>query len=958
MRVLRRLRAGAPWQHLGVRVAAVVLLGVLPVLGVLVLGNLTARQDARQAAAADAVRVRELVAGQEEQLLAGVRLTLAALAVGDVATSSGCADVLRAVAQQHRHVVGLAVTDPSGAVTCSSEPTASSATFAGRPLLEEVVRTGEPSRGEYAGSPLHDGPVLLVGYPVGDRRDVEAVLVAAVDPDWVVHAGLEAGLPQTARLTLVDPGGVVLARHPDPDRLAGGSIAGSPALQEALRLGTGVVRASGADGVDRIWAFEPVGDPVRPAFLQVGYDVAAVEAPAVAHLRRDLALAGVVTALALAGAYVLTSLLLRRPVNRLLAATRRLTAGDLTARYGRGRTTAGGEIGELGASFDEMAQTLQDRQADLVAAEARFRAAFDHAPTGMVLAGLLGEGSGDDGGEDGGGRIISSNAALADLVGVDPEDLAGRSVLDLYHPDDHAAVRVEHQALARGEVDTVEAERRLLRENGSVLWVRRVASAVPDAHGRRRLVIAQLENVTERREALAELSHRATHDGLTGLPNRTLAFDRIEHARARSQRTGSRFALLFCDLDRFKAVNDSYGHAAGDALLQVTADRLLTVVRGADTAARLAGDEFLVCAEDLPAEPVAAEQHALELAHRLSGVLGRPVELDGHVLHPGVSIGVVVPDVTDLQVSELVSDADSAMYAAKRFGSGVQLFTPHLRRRGQEWLDLEAELHEVLDPAAAGGSGHLTVHYQPIVDLRDGRVSAAEALVRWQHPERGLLLPASFLPVAEQTGLVAALGERVLEQVAADQSSWAEASVPLRVTVNVSARQLAGPSLAVAVERCLRGNPLGAGGIWLEVTETTLVQPTDATSAELGALRALGVTLGVDDFGTGYASLSALRRLPVGFVKIDRSFVSGIADDAADAAVVRGVLAMAAGMGLTVVAEGVETQAQVVRLQELGCTYVQGYLTGRPMPAGELLVLMTEQTEVPTASAGRGTQLT
>ena len=928
MRVLRHLRDGGIWRHLGFRVAAVVLLGVLPVLGVLVLGNVSSREDAREVAREDAVRVRGLVAGQEERLLDGVRQTLAALSTNPAIRSGDCSATLASVTDEHPHVLGMLVTDVTGEVTCASRPLPPGTSLAGRPFLDDVVSSGTFSEGEYVRSPVLDRPALRTGYPVVEGGEVTAVVVAVVEPAWVVAAGIEAGMPETARLALVARDGTVLARHPDPEGLVGTDISDSPALQAALRAGTGVVQTDGADGVERIWAFAPLGDPRWPAYLQVGYDVGAVEAPAARQLRDDLVLAAIVTVAALAAAYGLSVLLLRRPIDRLLTATRRLSAGDLTARSGAGgrRPRGGGEIAELGASFDAMAQVLQGREADLRAAEARFRAAFDHAPTGMLLATVL---EGSDG-----GRVVGLNTAMAGLVGGQPESIEGRSVLDLYHPDDHAAILAEHVALASGAVEKVDSERRLVRLDGAHLWVRRVASIIPDAQGRPAYVIAQLENVTERREAIAELSYRATHDALTGLPNRALAFDRIEHAQALCERTGTRLALLFCDLDRFKAVNDSYGHAAGDALLRVTASRLLSVVRETDTAARFAGDEFVVCAEGLPADPAAAELRAVELAHRVQAAISRPVRVEGHVLHPGVSIGVVVPEHPGVQVSDLVSDADAAMYAAKRFGTRVQVFTPPLREHARERLELEADLHEVLH--GGGGAGNMTVHYQPIVDLRDGRVTAAEALVRWQHPVRGLLAPGAFLEVAEETGLITLLGERVLEQVAADQACWAGHDAPLRVTVNVSARQLAGADLAGAVERCLRDNPMGAGGISLEITETTLVRPTDATRAELDALRTLGVTLGVDDFGTGYASLSALRQLPVGFVKIDRSFVAGITENRADAAVVQGVLAMAAGMDLTVIAEGVETPEQYERLRELGCTLVQGYWTGRPMSADDL----------------------
>lgn len=431
----------------------------------------------------------------------------------------------------------------------------------------------------------------------------------------------------------------------------------------------------------------------------------------------------------------------------------------------------------------------------------------------------------------------------------------------------------------------------------------------------------------------AEMQHQALHDPLTGLPNRVLLRERLTHELARARRDGRRFAVAMLGLDGFKLVNDTRGHAAGDeALRQVTA-RLRGAVRGVDLVARLGGDEFVVVAPDL--DPT-DEGDALAL--RLAETFEAPLVLDGAEVFQRASVGVAVADGScSGDPDALLADADVAMYTAKRVpGAPYLRFEESMRHRAFEWVRVEHDLREALR------EGHLEVFYQPIVCADDGRLSGLEALVRWRHPERGLVSPAQFVPVAEECGLIVDLGRFVLREATAQLAAWRRAGLvgaDVGMTVNVSARQLEGVGLAADVEDALAASGLDAVPhlLGLELTESLVMRSEGSASRRLAELGDLGVRLLLDDFGTGASSLARLRRLPFDTLKIDRAFVMGLGeDDGEDEAIAAAIVALAGALDLDVVAEGVETDAQLARLRHLGARKVQGYLFSPPLPAAAL----------------------
>ncbi|SFV16510.1 PAS domain S-box-containing protein/diguanylate cyclase (GGDEF) domain-containing protein [Methylobacterium sp. 174MFSha1.1] len=557
-----------------------------------------------------------------------------------------------------------------------------------------------------------------------------------------------------------------------------------------------------------------------------------------------------------------------------------------------------------GFHFDISA--LKREQAALRAegAEARrsaslFRGIIEHAPAGMLVVGAD-------------GRLAEANRAFRSALGDGP-DPVGRPLAALVLPEDAGvldAVLAEVQAQGAEDRGPAIGEMRFPRRDGSPMWAR--VSAVrlhlpPDPVA----TLLQVEDITARREAERRIAHMARHDALTDLPNRTLFRERLDALL----RDGAG-AVLWLDLDRFKVVNDTLGHAAGDALLCEVARRLRAVLAPGDTIARLGGDEFAVLLAD--GDPLAASRAAATLIEAMQV----PVAIAGRPMHVGVSIGVVLAPRHGGDADTLMARADRALYSAKAAGrSTFRLYDPGMDAALAEQHDLELDLRLGLE------RGEFELHYQPIVTADERRVVCREALVRWRHPTRGLVPPAAFIPLAETTGLIDRLGTWILRRACRDAAAWRDGT---RVAVNVSAAQVRHGSLIAAVQSSLRDSGLGADRLEIEITESLLIDGGEAVDL-LPALRRLGARIALDDFGTGYSSLSYLRRFPFDTIKIDRSFIADIADPDT-AAIVRAVVGIAAQLGATVTAEGIETEAQLAAVRQAGCTEAQGFLFGRPAP--------------------------
>jgi diguanylate cyclase (GGDEF)-like protein/PAS domain S-box-containing protein len=547
--------------------------------------------------------------------------------------------------------------------------------------------------------------------------------------------------------------------------------------------------------------------------------------------------------------------------------------------------------------------------------ERRFSALTERSPVPTLLS-------------EQGMRLAHVNDAFCSLVGRRAEQLLGTGWIDSIHEDDLDGV-IEQVARAL-DGEEVETQARLVRDDGSLrTTVIRFAHLFTPGMGAG--FVGTIEDITDRLAFEAKLAHQANHDPLTGLPNRTLL---AQYVADRFVSGTSGMACLFLDLDNFKVVNDSLGHTAGDELLVEVADRLRATVRPGDLVARFGGDEFVVVCQNVD------EDAAVALAGRVSAALATPMRLGGVDIRPYASVGVTVQTGEHGTAEELIRDCDIAMYQAKAGGKGrVTVLDQQARAEAREKLRLVAELRDAIDRR------DITLYYQPIFSTRDGAPVAVESLARWSHPERGAISPATFVPLAEESGLITGLGLLVLEETCRQIAEWDHLlgrSAPARANVNVSALQL-DDNLAAQVAAALERHDLAPGRISVEITESALMKDPDSARAVLQQLRDLGVELAIDDFGTGYSSLAYLRHLPVDCLKVDRSFVAELADGHAEIA--SAVIALARNLNLCTVAEGVETDEQAEELARLGATYLQGFSLAQPMTGGHTAAWFAAHSE-------------
>lgn len=523
------------------------------------------------------------------------------------------------------------------------------------------------------------------------------------------------------------------------------------------------------------------------------------------------------------------------------------------------------------------------------------------------------------------GIILSVNPAFTDITGYLPEEAIGRSprILKSDHHDD-AFYAGMWRALKENGIWQGELWNR--RKNGEAFLEWQSITAIPDEQGKPMRYVAIFNDVTELRQKDERIKHQAYHDALTGLPNRQLLQDRLDHAIDVAQRDRMRLALMFLDLDRFKTINDSLGHDVGDLLLQAVAERLKSCVRKSDTLARLGGDEFVLVLTD-----VAHTSEVAHVAEKIIGELVAPLTLSGHQVHVTTSVGIALFPDDGADATTLMKNADTAMYQAKSAGrNAFRFFDASMNSKAIERLDLEANLRRAIE------KNEFELFFQPKIDLRSRETVGAEALIRWRHPERGLVPPADFIPLAEETGLIAPIGDWAIREACRLAAHWtARGMLKGRIAVNLSARQLQQLSLMDVIEKALRDTNADSRLIEVELTESTVMSNPGEAIATLSDLRDKGFSIAVDDFGTGYSSLSYLKRLPISCLKIDRSFVKDLPGDADDAAIALTIVDLAHSLGLETVAEGIETEEQADYLAHLGCEMAQGFFFAKPMPAQE-----------------------
>ncbi|HEX8707978.1 MAG TPA: EAL domain-containing protein [Pyrinomonadaceae bacterium] len=573
------------------------------------------------------------------------------------------------------------------------------------------------------------------------------------------------------------------------------------------------------------------------------------------------------------------------------------------------------------------AEQAERHIAALRESEERFRSAFDHA-AGMALVASN-------------GNWVKVNRSLCEMVGYSERELLATNFQAITHQDDLSTMLAQVGGLLEGKIQTFQMEQRYVNKLGSLLWVLLSVTVIRDSQNNSSHLVFQIQDITDRKRAEERLLHDALHDILTGLPNRALFMDHLKLSVERAKRRDDRkFAVLFLDLDRFKIINDSLGHMVGDQLLVGIARRLENCLRPGDTVARLGGDEFTVLLED-----ISDVGESIEVADRLQKALARPFNLNGHEVFTTVSTGIALSTTGYERPEEVLRDADTAMYRAKMLGKARhEVFDKTMHARAMNLLQMETDLRRAIERE------EFVLHYQPIVALDSGLISGFEALIRWQHPERGFVSPGDFIPIAEETGLIVPMGQWVLEQACRQIHYWQEnypQYPPLQISVNLSGKQFINCNLIQQIKSVLEETHVAPQSLKLEITESMVMEDFDAAIEMLQQMRNLGIELSIDDFGTGYSSLSYLHRFPISTLKIDRSFVSRMTEHGENAEIVRTIVMLARSLKMDVVAEGVETQEQLSQLAILECEYGQGYYFAKPLSAENATRLLAEHHTYP-----------
>ncbi|MGZ5162927.1 MAG: bifunctional diguanylate cyclase/phosphodiesterase [Burkholderiales bacterium] len=745
----------------------------------------------------------------------------------------------------------------------------------------------------------HDSRRLFIGKPLLSRTygrwsipmsrrinkpdgSFGGVVSALVDPAYFMQFYQKTALGKDGVVDLVGLDGTSRARYAGPVSSFGNDMSRSTLLKEHTKSAVGsFLSVAGIEGVPRHMSFRTLPD--YPLVVMVGASQREVLADY--HRKRK-------------HAYALT----------LLVSVVIVSFGALLiAAFGR-----------------------QKRAIDaLASSETQLRATFNQAAIGIAH-------TAPD------GRFLKVNQKLCDMFGYTREELVSLKIADITHPEDRGTGKPLQSRLIAGEIETFSVERRGVRKDGSVIWTNRTVSLVRDAKGAPLYFIRVIDDITQRNQLQQDLQHLAHRDSLTQLPNRRLFYDRLEHALEQAKRRDWITGVMYVDVDRFKLVNDTLGHSAGDQLLQQAAARLVECVRAEDSVGRLGGDEFAVILSEL-----AHPEDARLPAGRIIDAFGAPFRIGGNEVFITASIGISTCPPDNRDADALISHADAAMYEAKKAGkNNYRFYTVATNERQASELLIEKDLRTALM------QNEFVLHYQPKANLKTGEITGVEALMRWQRADGRLVPPMQFIPLLEESGLIGAVGEWALGAACAQIRWWQEhglTAVP--VAVNLSAKQFQRQDIAEIIKRALTEHKVAPALLELEITETAAMHNAETTTNTLRKLKALGVRIAIDDFGTGYSSLGYLKRFPIDALKIDRSFITELPDDQEDASIAQAIITLSHALRLKVIAEGVENRAQLDFLAMHGCDEMQGYYFSRPLPADQCTQFLREARTLSLRSA-------
>ena len=866
-----------------------------------------------------------LAAAQHRELIARTKTFLDVLARVPVVRQTlvdQCHMLLRDLARNAPWQRRLWVVRPDGTAACGSHSPRVDLNVADREYFRKAVATQSFVVSDYIRSKVQDEAIIVAAMPVVDEDgSVEAVALATLNVGLSEYPLL--GVDQSSdSMIMVDRNNVVVSwrtmTEADAPVAAAGTALPEGPLATLLSSHAKHGEAPGPDGIERIWGVASISEPAGR--IAIGVSKAEVVAHARSSAAKSIGIAAAVGALAALAVWFGAELLLVRNIRALADAARQIGRGNLGVRPQL--PASAGELQLVARALSEMASGLEEREGELRASRvaldektAILEATLEHMDQGLVMV-------------DSNATVRVCNARAMDLLGLPPALMLSRpSIREVLKyqlgmgefdafPEHLRKRAVEEEFTARQHLYERE------RPNGTILEVRTTPLPTGGA-------VRTYTDLTERKLAERRILHTARHDVLTDLPNRLLFRERLEEALADSQRSGEQFAVLWLDLDRFKAVNDALGHGVGDELLVAVADRIRSILRQGDVIARLGGDEFAIL-QRAPEQPIAASSLADRLIHELS----QPFHVQDHQLHIGVSVGMAIWPNDGADGDTLLKNADLALYRAKGDGRGVsRFFEAEMDAQVKTRRALELELRSAL------GDNQFELYYQPLVGTRDRKVRAFEALVRWNHPTRGLVSPDQFIPLAEETRLILPLGTWVIQQACREAAAW---SSDLGIAVNISAVQFASGSLVESVRQALEASGLPPERLQLEITETVLMDNAELSGRIFRELHDLGVRIALDDFGTGYSSLSYLRSFAFDKIKIDRSFLRELAATGGSLAFIRTIVSLGASLGIPVCAEGVETEQQFELVRSLGCSEAQGYLISRPQPAAAALAILKQ----------------
>lgn len=886
------------------------------------LNNARLYEVGQDVAEAEALRLAQLTADTTETFVQDAREVLATLARRPqmLVTLAGgeCDPIFPSFKDFYPQLSNMSLSNPDGFLICSSLPQPG-----GKPLPVADMAWFQQvySRQEFVVGPILFGPInrnwiSVLAEPV---RNAEGTMIGALQTpiDLLRFRLLPAAerLPPEIVITIFDRSGMIVARSRDPEGHVGTNASATyPIMAIAAAQDHGTAEAADVEGVMRFYGFTPIQgtDWIAVAGIEADY--------ALAEARRSTITSILIAAPIMLLVFLLAIWLSRRigdPIKQVSEAARLAGDGRLDTRV---PTQGPLEIREVATRFNAMLDAIEESQEQLYRSDERLKLALESSRTTIWDL-------------DVSELKLYLSETWPELMGDEVRqatEIELRHLLKRIPPTDRALLKVAYRPAMQGKRDSFVAEHRIRNHAGTLIWVEtqgRVRER--DAEGLPLRVLGAMRDISERKQRDAEIHRLAYFDTLTALPNRRMLQMEATKALARLRRSALCGALMFIDLDRFKSINDARGHDTGDALLKSVAERLTDCVREGDTVARMGGDEFVVLMTGLSADPIHSARAAHTLAEKIRDRLAQPYRFDGQYFTSSASIGVALMPQPDQSVEDLLRAADIAMYRAKAAGRNqIAFFEAQMQFEVERRLSMESDLAEAIE------LGQLSVHVQPQVDANGIQVGG-EILLRWSHPEHGMVPPSSFIPVAEESGLILRIGDWVLEQTCKLAAELDASDEALSLSVNVSPRQFHQPDFVHRVKHILEVTGCRPQRLIFEVTENLLLEHLDTTIGRMHELSDLGIRFSIDDFGTGYSSLSYLKRLPLYELKIDRSFVEGIPADRSDCEIVQMIISLAQQLRLRVLAEGVETTRQQSFLNERGCDLQQGYLFGRPEPASD-----------------------